>query len=289
MKILITGANGFLASRIRDYYKERHGIYGLTHADVDFTDAAELQKVFARINPEIVIHCGAISDITTCKKNPDASWYSNVYGTGTVADACNQVDAKLIFCSSDQVYGYRSPEQAHKENEDLNPLNIYGEQKLSAERLATGRNLDTVCLRLSWMYDTKQRTGEHGNLITQLVDRLEAGQPFRYATNEYRSITNVSDIVKATERVCQLPAGIYNIGSSNTLSTYDVVKRFLLPYDKASKLLLPDDESFAGGRNLRMDTSNIEQYGIRMHDTLTSLESIRPEFEELCRQKNIEL
>ena len=71
--------------------------------------------------------------------------------------------------------------------------------------------------------------------------------------------------------------------------TYDVVKRFLLPYDKASKLLLPDDESFAGGRNLRMDTSNIEQYGIRMNDTITSLESIRSEFEELCRQKNIEL
>ena len=40
MKILITGANGFLASRIREYYKERHGIYGLTHADVDFTDGS---------------------------------------------------------------------------------------------------------------------------------------------------------------------------------------------------------------------------------------------------------
>lgn len=289
MKILITGANGFLASRISEYYKERHGIYGLTHADVDFTDATKLQKIFARINPEIVIHCGAVSDIETCRRNPDASWYSNVYGTGTVADACNQIDAKLIFCSSDQVYGQGEPEHIHTETEELKPLNLYGEQKLSAEKLAFGRNLDTVCLRLSWMFDTQQKEREHGNLITQLVDKLAIGEPFRYASNDYRSITNVWDIVRAMEKVCQLPAGTYNIGSQNELSTYEIIRRFLAPYDNASKLLIADDSFFEHGRNLRMDTANIEQYGIHMKDTLASLEAIRPDFEALCRQKNIEL
>lgn len=289
MKILVTGADGFLASRIDQYYREKHGIYGLTHADVDFTDATSLQKIFARINPEIVIHCGAISDVETCKRNPDQSWYSNVYGTGTVADACNQVDAKLIFCSSDQVYGQGDASIAHKENEKLSPLNVYGEQKLSAERLATGRNLDTVCLRLSWMYDVKQRLREHGNFITNLVEQLSKNEPFKYANNDYRSITNVWDIIQAMEKVCQLPAGTYNIGSANDLSTYEVAKRFLAPYENASKLLLPDDTKFVNGRNLRMDFSNISQYGINIQDTLTSLEAIRPEFEALCRQKNIEL
>lgn len=289
MKILITGANGFLASRICNFYRERHGIYALTHDDVDFTDAAGLQKIFARINPEIVIHCGAISDVEACRRDPDNSWYSNVYGTGTVADACNQIDAKLIFCSSDQVYGRGDAALAHKEDEELSPLNVYGEQKLSAERLARGRNIDTVSLRLSWMYDSQQRKGEHGNLITSLVDKLALGEPFSYASNDYRCITNVWDVVKAIEKVCQLPEGTYNIGSPNTLSTYEVVKRFLAPYENASKLLTEDNTHFPEIRNLRMDVSNIERYGIQFADTLTGLEYIRPQFEELCRQKNIQL
>lgn len=288
MKILITGANGFLASRISNYYSETHGIYGFSRQEMDFTDVATLQKTFQRINPEIVIHCGAISDTETCRKNPDRTWYSNVFGTGTVADACNQVDAKLIFCSSDQVYGTGDPSIAHKEHEEVSPCSIYGEQKLSAEKLAMSRNLDTVCLRLSWMYDLNHRPGEHSDLLGNLISHLENNEPMNMFANDYRCITDVWDVVRAMEKVWQLPAGTYNIGSSNVLSNYELLSRFLEPYENARKILVKDEKTFAeSARNLRMDTTLIERYGIQLESALEHLNSIRDEFECICEQKNI--
>ncbi|PNV59187.1 hypothetical protein C0033_25620 [Clostridium sp. chh4-2] len=274
MRILVTGGNGFLASRIIRYYRERHDMTGVTHSQMDFTDKDAVKRTFERIKPQAVFHCGAVSDTKKCGDNPESSYLVNVTGSGLVAAACREYGAKLVFCSSDQVYVGSEETSPHREEESLFPPHAYGRQKLEAEQICMEQNPDTVALRLSWMYDRDTDLNvEHGNLMANVKRSLKLGETLRYPVYDYRSITNVWEVVENFEPALHLPAGVYNFGSENDLSTYQVVELILKLMGVNGADLTADRESFAEkNRNLRMNIAKIRSFGLGF---LTTSEGIK--------------
>lgn len=274
MRILVTGGNGFLASRIIRYYRERHDMMGVTHSQMDFTDKDAVKRTFERIKPQAVFHCGAVSDTKKCGDNPEYSYRVNVAGSGLVAAACRGYGAKLVFCSSDQVYVGSGEIEPHCEEEILFPPHAYGRQKLEAEKICMESNPDTVALRLSWMYDKNTDLNlEHGNLMANVKRSLELGETLRYPVFDYRSITNVWEAVENFEKALHLPAGVYNFGSENDLNTYQVVEHMLKVMGVDGADLIEDRELFAEkSRNLRMDTAKIRSFGLGFLTTSEGIE-----------------
>ena len=273
MKILVTGANGFLASRILDFYKDKHHIIGLNHRQMDFTSYEQVKEAFDHYKPDIALHCGAISDVGACTENPELSYRVNVLGTENMAKACSIYNTKLIFCSSDQVYFKSSIKEPHMDSEALTPPHTYGKHKLEAEELALNINEDTLCLRLSWMYDRKSREGEHGSLLTTLMEAISKRTPLSYPINDYRSITSVWEAVENFQKLFYLDSGIYNFGSENDLCTYELVKKVLPLLGGDLGLLEKNYEAFKDNpRNLRMDISKIKEKGIHFLSSLEGFE-----------------
>ena len=269
MKILVTGANGFLASRIIDFYKDKHNIIGLNREQMDFTIYDQVKKAFDYYRPDIAIHCGAISDVGACTKDPELSYMVNVLGTKNMATACSIYNTKLIFCSSDQVY-FESPiQEPHMEAEALTPPHTYGRHKLEAEELALNINESTLCLRLSWMYDKEIKEGEHGSLLPTLMEAVKEKTPLRYITHDYRSITNVWEVVENIQKLFCLDRGIYNFGSENDLCTYELVEKVFSLLGGDLGLLEKNDTTFKDNpRNLRMNTSKIKEKDIHFLSSL---------------------
>ena len=104
MKIMITGAGGFLGSRLLSFYGEKYEVRGMTHRELDVTDAAKTLDAVGHFCPDVLIHCSAVSDVGTCEREPERSFAVNVTGSENLAAACAQTGAKLVLCSSDQVY-----------------------------------------------------------------------------------------------------------------------------------------------------------------------------------------
>lgn len=104
MKIMITGAEGFAASRIMEAWKDRHELWGVSRRQMDITDRDETRRVICEYSPEIVLHCGAISDLAVCDNEPERSGKINVDGAENVAAACRESGSRMVFFSSDQVY-----------------------------------------------------------------------------------------------------------------------------------------------------------------------------------------
>ena len=154
-KLLITGASGFLGSRIAEFYKEKYLILAPSHAEMDITNEESISRYFKQCKPDLVIHCAAISDTGTCEKNPDLSFTVNVTGSENITKASSLFDVKCILCSSDQVYCNSAYENANFETDIVTPHNIYGKHKLAAEHSCLTLNADSVHLRLAWMYDSK--------------------------------------------------------------------------------------------------------------------------------------
>lgn len=272
-KILVTGSSGFLGSRIVEYYKNRYDILTPTHGELDITDEMEVSNYFELNKPDIVIHCAAISDVGVCERDPERAYLINVEGSVHIAKASKDIQAKCVICSSDQVYFGSHVEVAHKEEEELTPVNIYGKGKLEAEQMCLEVNPDCVLLRLSWMYDTRvSRQGEHGDFFTTLIPKLKTEETLSYPIYDRRGITDVNEVVENIEKALYIPGGVYNFGSPNEMDTYSTIQKMFFEAKLESVRLCENREAFADSpRNLSMDQEKINRYGIFFSVTLDGL------------------
>jgi dTDP-4-dehydrorhamnose reductase len=74
--IVITGSEGFFASRFIEFYKEQYNIIGLSHSDMDITDEKKTVETILKYKPGYLVHTAAVSDTGSCEKNPEFSFES---------------------------------------------------------------------------------------------------------------------------------------------------------------------------------------------------------------------
>lgn len=267
MRLLITGGSGFLGRRAA-VYLESLGISVLTpsHRELDITKEAAVREWFRENRPEAVIHTAAISDTGLCQREPEWSERVNVDGCVHLAQACREFSAKLLLCSSDQVYSGSGLPGPHREEEPVTPNNVYGNQKRLAEQKCLEILPETVCLRLSWMYSKESLPGEHGHFLTTLKHALEEETlPLTWPVHDCRGITDVDAVIKNLLAALNLPGGIYNFGSENDANTYETVRFVLdvLKMEAPLARLTPNEEAFAENpRDISMNTRKIREAGI---------------------------
>ena len=272
MKLLITGGSGFLGRRAAAYFTDL-GFQVLTpsHAALDITQEETVLEWFREHRPKAVIHTAAISDTGLCQQKPEWSETVNVDGCVHLAKACREVGAKLLICSSDQVYSGSSQSGPHWEIEPVTPNNVYGNQKRRAEKRCLEILPETVCLRLSWMYSTKPFPGEKCHFFTRLKEALEdPTKPLTWAVHDRRGITDVDEVVKNLRKALNLPGGVYNFGSEDPVSPYETVKTVLekLGMEEALSRLTPNEDAFAEHpRDISMDLTKLRSFGITFPTT----------------------
>lgn len=281
-KILITGGSGFLGSRLAYYLKDKYQLLLPTHGELNVSREEAVKAYMDEHRPDVVVHCAALSNTWYCEQHPEESHRVNVQGTVRVAKACKLIGAKLVFMSSDQVYNGTPLLGALKEEDVLQPVNVYGQHKLEAEQRAGWNLPESVGLRLTWMYDLPNSPMKlNSNILVNLRKAYDEGTSVNASTHEYRGVTYVWDVVRNIEEAISLPGGVYNFGSVNTTNSYELFLKTasLMGLKEPSAWIRADEERFADQpRNLTMDCSLIGQHGIRFRDSLAGIEEayVRP-------------
>jgi len=282
-KILITGANGFLASRFVEFYKQKYNVVALDHQELDITDERITMEVIKAINPDYLVHAAAISDTGLCEINPELSYNVNVKGSINIAKACLNTDTKMIYLSSDQVYNGNVKNGPYDEISIPIPTNVYGKHKLEAEKQLL-RILDNpVILRLTWLYGLPERNKKiSSNIIWNIVKTSIKNQAIKLPANEYRGITYVYELIDNFEGFFKLNGGVYNAGSENNLSTYEIGEIVLSELGlehRIKDLLVKDVESYKNiKRDLRIYTGNLKKNNIYFDETKNSIGKCIKEF-----------
>ena len=273
MKILITGSTGFLGSRTAAYFSSLgYEVQTPVHSQLDITDKNSVNIWFRQHQPHAVIHCAAVSDTGRCQREPEFSTRVNVTGSVNLAAACREFGAKLVFCSSDQVYHASPLPGPHSEREILSPETVYARQKLLAEQQCTEICPDTVSLRLSWMYSETSLPGEHGHLLVSLRNALtDASLPLSWSDRDFRGITDVDAVVKNLPAVLALPGGVYNFGSGNDLDMYHTIRDVFEELNLTDALTRLTCNPNAAPRDIRMDGTLAASHGIVFESTRSSL------------------
>ena len=275
-KLLITGSTGFLGSRLALYYKDKYELLLPTHSQLNVSREEAVMAYMEQFQPDIVLHCAALSNTWYCEQHPDESHRVNVQGTVKIAKACKHIGAKLVFMSSDQVYNGTPVSGPLKEQDVFQPVNVYGRHKLEAEQRALRNNSMSVALRLTWMYDVPSSPMKlNSNILVNIQKALDEGTTIKAATHEYRGVTNVWEVVRNMEQTLELPGGIYNYGSGNHIDSYTLFLKVanIMGAKEPSTFILPDEERFSEQtRNLTMDCSLINNFGIRFNDSVEGIE-----------------
>ncbi len=272
-RLLITGASGFLGSRIAEFYKGKYEIDTPTHREMDITDEENVACRIADLSPDVIVHCAAVSDTGRCEREPETSWKINVEGSVNIAKAAKQNQAKCLICSSDQVYFGSSLDGPHNECEESTPCHLYGRQKREAEEACLSVNSDCVLLRLSWMYDIRTvNNGEHSDFFRTFLAKLESPELLRFPVHDVRGISDVNVVIKNLEKVFELKGGIYNFGSPNEKNVYETMLGIFKKFGWDINRLQKDEKAFLQNpRNISMRQEKINSKNIVFPETADSL------------------
>jgi len=212
---LVTGAAGLIGSQIVRAVPSDWRARGLTRGEFDLTDFAAVRAAFAREKPQLVIHCSAMSKTLECERNPERARLNNVEVTRVLAELA--IDIPLLFFSTDLVFdGLRGN---YNESDAPNPLTVYAETKVAAERIVLANPKHSV-IRTS-LNIGRTHSGTAPNEQWRAV--WQRGEALNLFTDEFRCPIAATVTARAVwELVATNQPGLYHLAGSERLSRYDI-------------------------------------------------------------------
>lgn len=224
MRVAVIGAQGQLG---QDLMRELGpDAVGLTHQNLDVTDGLAVMQTLQSLKPDWVVNTAAFHRVDDCEDNPTLAMAVNASGAHAVARACAIVGARLVFFSTDYVFGAerRGPKNPYMEADRPQPLNVYGISKAAGEQLVLLTAPHALVVRSAGLYGTA--TSRKGWTFPELMLHLAATQDVvRVVDDQVLSPTFTSDLARA---VCAAirddVSGIVHIVNAGECSWYELAE-----------------------------------------------------------------
>jgi UDP-glucose 4-epimerase len=237
--VAVTGAAGYIGSRVVGGLREEHPDWELTAIDnfylgkvrriddvpvehVDVRNRDRLEDALA--GADIVCHLAAVSGVDDCAANSDLAYEVNVCGTNNVAWFCRKSGAAMAFPYSMAVLGDPTsfPITAGMERD---PLNWYGRTKVLGEQAIetmADRGFPATLFMISNLYGSHEvdgRTVSKGTVINFFVDRALAGEPLTVYEpgSQARNFVHVKDVARGFVRAATRLAERRAAGETGTV------------------------------------------------------------------------
>jgi dTDP-4-dehydrorhamnose reductase len=224
MDAVIVGASGLVGSHLlRSGLRSGAGVGGTSrHAgagllSLDVTDTATLGALLRAQRPRVVFLGAAFANVDGCERDPAGSAAVNVDAARHVARLCAELDALMVFYSTDYIFDGRSG--PYGEEDAPSPVSVYGSQKAAAERFV--RDIlpaSHLILRTTVVYGTEP-AGK--NFLARLLQNLRTRTDIRVPVDQIGSPTFVNDLADASwELVGAGARGTFNVAGPDRMDRH---------------------------------------------------------------------
>jgi len=200
-EIAVIGSRGLLGKALFAKASEYFDTIGLTHADCDITDRRKTLEVIRSLKPKIIVLTAAYTDVDGCEENPQLAFRVNVEGAKNVAQAAKQEDATLIYISTDCVFNGRR-NIPYKEEDEVDPISVYGRTKLEGERAVRTELEKYVIIRTVWLYGDADK-----GFVQAVLKAIKQKKTLQVVTDKTGALTSAKDLSKA---ICEIARWILN-------------------------------------------------------------------------------
>lgn len=288
MRVFVTGVNGQLGHDVmNELHKRGHEGIGsdlkpsyagvedgsavttMHYVSLDITDKEKVATVIVDLKPDAIIHCAAWTAVDMAEDNDKVALVRrvNAVGTQNMAGAAREVDAKLMYLSTDYVFDGQGSTPWQPDDKNYKPLNVYGQTKLEGE-LAVAETLKKFFIvRIAWVF------GLNGNnFIKTMVNVGKTHDTVRVVNDQIGTPTYTFDLARLLVDMIETGKyGYYHATNAETepggyISWYDFCVEIYKQYGLKTKIIPVTSAEYGLSKaarpfNSRLDKSKLIKRG----------------------------
>lgn len=284
MKVFVTGVCGQLGydvvknlinrnyeavgSSIQEKYSgvvDRSTINAAPYVQLDITDEDAVNRTIEKINPDVIIHCAAWTNVDGAEdetKKPIVHKV-NVEGTKNIAKAAKAVNAKMVYISTDYVFDGKGERPWKPDDNNYSPLNYYGQTKLEGELAVSSILEKYFIVRIAWVF------GLNGNnFIKTMINVGKTHDVVRVVNDQIGTPTYTVDLARLLVDMIETDKyGYYHAtNEGGYISWYDFCREFYKQYGLSTSVIPVTTEEYGLSKaarpfNSRLDKSKLKKCG----------------------------
>ena len=201
MKVLVTGVGGQLGHDVMNELAKRgyegvgsdiapvysgvadgSAVTTMPYVSMDITNASAVAETIKSVKPDVIVHCAAWTavDLAEDEDKKAKVFAINAEGTENIARVAKEIDAKMVYISTDYVFNGRGTSPWKPDCKDYKPLNVYGESKLKGELAVSGTLEKYFIVRIAWVFGlngknfikTMLKVGETHDTVRVVYDQI---------------------------------------------------------------------------------------------------------------------
>ncbi|PCJ63280.1 MAG: dTDP-4-dehydrorhamnose reductase [Planctomycetota bacterium] len=224
MKIALIGKNGQVGFECRRTLSFSEKVLYLSRSDFNH-DYNTLKNILLKESPDFIVNAAAYTNVDKAESEKEKCFSANVELPEMLSEICKTLNSSLIHLSTDYVFDGKS-EVPYCENDEINPINYYGETKSLGESKVVTSGCDYIILRTSWVY------GHKGiNFVKKMISYAQEKETLKIINDQFGSPTSARFLAQLINNLILLNlngfgsnAGIYHACASGQTSWFEFGK-----------------------------------------------------------------
>jgi dTDP-4-dehydrorhamnose reductase len=216
MKVLISGANGMVATATAEYCRSiGDEVYALVRAEMDISDMLSVRSAVNDIRPDAIINCAAYTNVDGAESEPQAAYSANVLGVENLAQAACEIDSRFVTISTDYVFD-GAKNDFYTQRDTPKPRGVYAVTKRQGEIAAMQANGRSVIVRTGWIY------GDGGtNFLSVMHNLMAEGKSIKAIRDSFGTPTFAGDLARRLRELAELdmPA-VFHVANSGAGTSF---------------------------------------------------------------------
>ncbi len=284
MKVFVTGVAGQLGHDVMnelskrgyegvgtDLAPEYSGVQDnspvtkMPYVSLDITDASAVEATIKEVNPDVIIHCAAWTAVDMAEDDDKVEKVRaiNAGGTQNIANVAKELDAKMVYISTDYVFDGQGEQPWEPDCKDYKPLNVYGQTKLEGE-LAVANTLDKYFIvRIAWVFGLNGK-----NFIKTMLNVAKTHDTVKVVNDQIGTPTYTYDLARLLVDMVETDKyGYYHAtNEGGYISWYDFTKEIYRQAGLDTKVLPVTTAEYGLSKaarpfNSRLDKSKLVENG----------------------------
>lgn len=237
----------------------------MPYVSLDITDASAVQATIKEVNPDVIIHCAAWTAVDMAEDDDKVEKVRaiNAGGTQNIANVAKELDAKMVYISTDYVFDGQGEKPWEPDCKDYKPLNVYGQTKLEGE-LAVANTLDKYFIvRIAWVFGLNGK-----NFIKTMLNVAKTHDTVKVVNDQIGTPTYTYDLARLLVDMVETDKyGYYHAtNEGGYISWYDFTKEIYRQAGLDTKVLPVTTAEYGLSKaarpfNSRLDKSKLVENG----------------------------